>query len=174
MLFFVFLVWLMGSVIAGVYNNIQSKRQCAERETWIKNTFGCPGTSNEKLTTKVVKAALWPVAFLKTEVLTGNANTPQLTSDQFEGTRAGTIYTCLSIANTSERVDDAKALSQTIHSIQMTYPEMRRSHDDFTRLAMNKHTALGKTGNVEKYYASQCLMPVEEIKRIKREAGIRL
>lgn len=161
-------VWLIGTVIAGLTNNFRDRQECIERDGWFKGSLSCSNASSLGFGANMLLGASWPVTFVRSAVAQNEPTLPTtVTQEEFERSSVGVMYTCMAIAISARNIEDANLLVATINAMNSTFESAKRQHDDFMKLAARASANLESSGLANQFYAEECKGPIANMRQSK-------
>lgn len=160
-----FVVWVIGGVLAGLYNNLYEKKQCIENEGWLKGVFWCSTGSASHFAANMVIGFLWPALIFHTPASEPEVDDGTKMQEAFIKTSIGTLYTCWGGALNTNREEDADTLLKAIEWMNKNIEKNRKSHIAFSAMASKVVVRLEESGDLESYYRSKCDEPTKRLRK---------
>ena len=160
-------VWIAGTSITGMYYNYAQKRQCIQDEGWVKGWFWCSTETRYSFAFNMLRGLVWPIEVMNSFSNAGQQVSPQLqmTQEQFDRSRVGTMYTCWAVALRTRRDGDTEVLSRVLAWMKKDDPTMESQHIDYMSMAGLQVQRIEAREGFENYYRIACAEPVAKMQK---------
>jgi hypothetical protein len=160
------LVWLVGTVIAGLAINFRDGQECVKREGGLKVAVSCSNASPLGFGANMLLGATWPISLFRRPVAQSESTLPKsVTHDEFEKSSVGVMYTCMAIAIDDRNTEDANLVVTMINAMNANFETLRKHHNDFMKLAARASADLKSSGLAHRFYEEECKGPISRIRQ---------
>ena len=163
-----FVVWIGGAFIAGMYHNYAQKRQCIEDEGWLKGWLWCSTETRNSFGFNMLRGLVWPIEVARTSSSAPKeqaSGSPRMTQKQFDSSRTGTVYSCWAVALRTDRNGDAETFAKMLAWAKTQDPALAGMHSDYLYYAGLHVQKIASGEGFESYYRIACSEPVARVKQ---------
>lgn len=164
-------IWFMGGAISFLFDELDRKGECIDKEGVLKGLFFCSTDSWERdggLTTGVIKGLGWPFVFLAADRSKAglleeddSQDMPQEEVSLFDSSKLGRAYACYAIAKHADLKNQASTLESQITDWRRENSIPDSKHDQYLSYSLSKIGNIDEKahGDLPSYFDYICREP---------------